>query len=133
MPELLPLYGKTLAELQDIVSQEGLPPYAAMQLADWLYKKNVESIEAMTNISRSAREQLVGRYCVGLNKPKVFQLRPMEPKNTFFGAEMEILSRQLIFRKRKGNALRIVTGRMQNGLPFLHDWQAGISGNSFLR
>ncbi|HPG99464.1 MAG TPA: 23S rRNA (adenine(2503)-C(2))-methyltransferase RlmN [Tenuifilaceae bacterium] len=70
MPELLPLYGKTLAELQDIVSQEGLPPYAAMQLADWLYKKNVESIEAMTNISKSAREQLVGRYYVGLSKPE---------------------------------------------------------------
>ncbi|MGD9977400.1 MAG: 23S rRNA (adenine(2503)-C(2))-methyltransferase RlmN [Bacteroidales bacterium] len=66
---LIPLYGKTLGELTGLASTEGLPRYAAAQIADWLYRKNVDGIEKMTNLSLKVREQLADKYTVGLVEP----------------------------------------------------------------
>lgn len=60
------LFGKTLAELQGLVKELGLPKYAAKQIADWLYKKQVSSIDEMTNLSKKAREILSGHLNFGL-------------------------------------------------------------------
>ena len=46
------LFGKKLSEIIEIVAELGLPKFAAKQITDWLYKKNITSIEQMTNISR---------------------------------------------------------------------------------
>ncbi|NPA44098.1 MAG: 23S rRNA (adenine(2503)-C(2))-methyltransferase RlmN [Chlorobi bacterium] len=64
------LFGKTLKELQDIVSQYKLPKFTAKQIADWLYKKNISEINEMSNISKKARELLMQDYDIGL-KPHV--------------------------------------------------------------
>ncbi len=64
-----PLYGKTLSELEAISSQMGLARFVAKQIADWLYRKGVLSIEQMSNISAKAREALMESYCVGLSTP----------------------------------------------------------------
>lgn len=63
------LFGKSLDELQEIAAREGLPKFTARQLADWLYKKDISSIEEMTNISKSHREKLAEKYEVGLTAP----------------------------------------------------------------
>jgi 23S rRNA (adenine2503-C2)-methyltransferase len=52
------LYGKTLSELIAVTKRLGLPGFAAKQIADWLYRKEVDSIEAMTNLSKKYRELL---------------------------------------------------------------------------
>lgn len=67
---MVPLYGKTLDELKSIVLEEGLPAFSAKQIAEWLYKHNAESIDAMTNLSKKARQQLSAKYTVGLVKPE---------------------------------------------------------------
>ncbi|QKG78740.1 23S rRNA (adenine(2503)-C(2))-methyltransferase RlmN [Tenuifilum thalassicum] len=67
---MVPLYGKTLEELKSIVLEEGLPAFSAKQITEWLYKHNAESIDAMTNLSKKAREQLSAKYTVGLVKPE---------------------------------------------------------------
>jgi 23S rRNA (adenine2503-C2)-methyltransferase len=59
------LLGHSLAELKYIVSLFGLPSFTAKQIADWLYKKRVKSIDQMTNLSKSAREKLSSEYEVG--------------------------------------------------------------------
>ena len=59
------LLGKTLAELQQVASQLGLPSFAAKQMAQWLYQKRVTGIDAMTNLSKAARAALSERYEVG--------------------------------------------------------------------
>lgn len=59
------LLGKTLAELQQVASQLGLPSFAAKQMAQWLYQKRVTSIDAMTNLSKAARAALSERYETG--------------------------------------------------------------------
>ena len=46
------LYGKTLNELIAVTKRIGLPGFAAKQISDWLYKKEVDSIESMTNLSK---------------------------------------------------------------------------------
>ena len=63
------LLGKTLSELQEIASQEGLPAFTAKQMAQWLYQKLVTEIDAMTNLSKSARAALSERYEVGRTAP----------------------------------------------------------------
>jgi 23S rRNA (adenine2503-C2)-methyltransferase len=63
------LYGKTLAELRVIAEQFGLPRFAAGQIARWLYKRHVNDIVAMTDLSAAARTRLAERFDVGLKAP----------------------------------------------------------------
>jgi 23S rRNA (adenine2503-C2)-methyltransferase len=63
------LYGKTLSELIAVTKRLGLPGFAAKQIADWLYKKEVDSIDGMSNLSRRTREMLSVDYVYGLSDP----------------------------------------------------------------
>lgn len=63
------LLGKTPAELQEIARQAGLPAFAGKQLAQWLYQKHVTDFDAMTNLSKAARQTLSGQYEVGRTQP----------------------------------------------------------------
>ena len=64
------LLGKTLPELKALVQELGLPSFSAKQICDWLYKKKVDSIEKMTNLSLVNREKLSAKYEVGLVSPE---------------------------------------------------------------
>ena len=59
------LYGKTLAELKEVVTSLGMPAFTAKQIVDWLYKKNATDIDQFTNLSLKAREALKNEYQVG--------------------------------------------------------------------
>jgi 23S rRNA (adenine2503-C2)-methyltransferase len=59
------LFGCTLDELKEIVAGLGMPKFTATQITDWLYKKQVGTIDEMTNLSKKAREQLAAEYEVG--------------------------------------------------------------------
>jgi 23S rRNA (adenine2503-C2)-methyltransferase len=61
-----PLLGKTLDELKAVATDLGIPSYAAGQIADWLYRKNVPSVDHMTNLSKQARGKLAEKYETGL-------------------------------------------------------------------
>jgi 23S rRNA (adenine2503-C2)-methyltransferase len=63
------LYGKTINELIAVCKRIGLPGYAARQIADWLYKKEIQTIEEMTNLSKKTRELLDVDYEIGLSAP----------------------------------------------------------------
>ena len=52
------LLGKNLDELKELVAGEGLPGFAAKQIAQWLYVKKVRTIDQMTNLSKAARAAL---------------------------------------------------------------------------
>ena len=69
MDAKLPLIGLTLDELRRLAEEEGLPRFAAAQIAQWLYQKRVTSIDEMTNLSKAAREKLSKKYSVGLEAP----------------------------------------------------------------
>lgn len=63
------LLGKTPVQLREIALSCGLPSYAGSQMAQWLYRKKVRSIDQMTNLSRQAREILSNSYEIGVTAP----------------------------------------------------------------
>ena len=60
------LFGKTLIELTALAIEIGLPKFTGKQMAEWLYQKDIASIEEMTNLSKKARELLSDKYEFGL-------------------------------------------------------------------
>ena len=63
------LFGKSLNSLISITKEFGLPGFTAHQIADWLYKRRVVSIDEMTNLSKKARTLLNEKYELGLFPP----------------------------------------------------------------
>jgi 23S rRNA (adenine2503-C2)-methyltransferase len=63
------LFGKTLNELIAVTNKTGLPGYTARQIADWLYKKEISSIDEMSNLSKKVRESLSNDSEYGLTSP----------------------------------------------------------------
>ena len=63
------LFGKTLNELIAVTKRVRMPGFAAKQIADWLYKKEISSIDEMTNLSKKMREILSVDYELGLSVP----------------------------------------------------------------
>ncbi|MBF0578039.1 23S rRNA (adenine(2503)-C(2))-methyltransferase RlmN [Dysgonomonas sp. GY617] len=69
MTEKKHLLGLTLDELKEVALECGLPKFAAKQMADWLYKKRILTIEEMTNLSLANRNLLSEKYDVGRSLP----------------------------------------------------------------
>jgi len=83
------LFGKTLAELQDIVKNLGLPKFTAGQITDWLYKKKISHIDQMTNLSKTAREGLNESFLLGLTEPVNVQVSTDGTKKYLFNSAAE--------------------------------------------
>jgi len=66
------LYGKTLNELIAVTKRIRMPGFAAKQIADWLYRKEIGSVGEMTNLSMKMRELLSNDYEIGLSDPVSF-------------------------------------------------------------
>lgn len=63
------LYGMTLAELQQLCTDNNLPAFAAKQIARWLYTSRISDISQMTNLSLAARAALAEHYTIGRIEP----------------------------------------------------------------
>ena len=59
------LLGMSLQELKQLAVEYKLPAFTGKQIADWLYKKRVTTIDEMTNLSKAAREILSEEWEVG--------------------------------------------------------------------
>lgn len=64
------LIGLNLDELGEVVASVGLRPFAARQMAAWLYQRRAVSIDEMTDLPKRARELLALEWEVGRQKPK---------------------------------------------------------------
>ena len=51
-----------LTDLQATVEAAGEPGYRATQIADWLYRKRIETWDAMSDLPRALREKLAGEF-----------------------------------------------------------------------
>ena len=63
------LYGASLAQLKALCDELGLPRFAHKQIARWLYSRFVTDIDAMTDLSKAAREVLKQNCELGLSAP----------------------------------------------------------------
>ena len=99
---MTPLFGQTLAELKARVVGYGLPAFTAKQLADWLYHKDVRSIDEMTNLSKKARGLLAEHHSFGLAAPVETQTSTDGTKKYLFrtGNEQFIETAMIPFRDR---------------------------------
>ncbi|MDA3817263.1 MAG: 23S rRNA (adenine(2503)-C(2))-methyltransferase RlmN [Prolixibacteraceae bacterium] len=97
-----PLFGKTLDELYTLTAELGFPKFTAKQIADWLYKKKVRSIEEMTNLSKKARVQLSEKYEVGTFAPlKVQESKDGTKKYLFPTAHNKFIETAMIPDKNR--------------------------------
>jgi 23S rRNA (adenine2503-C2)-methyltransferase len=97
-----PLFGKTLDELYTLTAELGLPKFTAKQIADWLYKKKVRSIEEMTNLSKKVRAQLAEIYEVGTFAPlKVQESKDGTKKYLFPTAHNKFIETAMIPDKNR--------------------------------
>jgi 23S rRNA (adenine2503-C2)-methyltransferase len=83
------LFGKTLSELTELAVGLGLPKFTGKQLADWLYRKDVDSIADMSNLSKKARELLEQNYTFGLRAPTKVQTSSDGTKKYLFETATE--------------------------------------------
>ena len=63
------LLGMSLDELKALARSMGMQAFVGGQIADWLYRRHVTSIDGMTNISKSNREKLSSAYTIGCRPP----------------------------------------------------------------
>jgi 23S rRNA (adenine2503-C2)-methyltransferase len=85
-PNREPLFGKTLEQLQEITHRLGAPRFAARQIADWLYQKEIGRIEEMSNLSKKLRAALAQQYTIGLQPPVNVQISADGTKKYLFKA-----------------------------------------------
>lgn len=65
------LLGLNPEQLGQVAASVGLRPFAARQMAAWLYQKRVTDIDAMTDLPKKAREELKKSYTIGREAPKL--------------------------------------------------------------
>ncbi len=79
-----PLLGKTLNELIQLTDHLGLPKFTARQLSDWLYKKPIDSIAGMSNLSLKVRNLLEEKFEFGTSQPSKVQVSADGTKKYLF-------------------------------------------------
>ena len=62
------LMGLNLLELKAVAKEFGMPAFTGGQMAKWLYRQHVTTIDEMTNISKNNREKLKAVYTIGCKK-----------------------------------------------------------------
>ncbi|MEG1701137.1 MAG: 23S rRNA (adenine(2503)-C(2))-methyltransferase RlmN [Alistipes sp.] len=70
MAQLESLYGKNPEQLAVLCREEGMPRFAAMQIARWLYSKHTEDPTLMSNLSAAHRARLAERFGTVLTPPE---------------------------------------------------------------
>ena len=85
------LFGMSLEELQQLCAEEALPKFTAKQMCDWLYAKQVDTIDAMTNLSLKARSRLNEIAYIGCHAPIQCQVSKDGTKKYLFEIENGVL------------------------------------------
>lgn len=83
------LFGKTLSELTELVIELGLPKFTGKQIADWLYHKEISSINEMSNLSKKARALLEENFEFGLQAPADVKVSSDGTKKYLFKTHLE--------------------------------------------
>jgi len=66
---MINLYALSLDELKTLVVDWGHQAFRAKQVWDWMYQKRVSSLEAMHNLPKPLRDQLIEKTCLGVLTP----------------------------------------------------------------
>ena len=124
------LYGKTLNELIVVTKIIKLPGFAAKQIADWLYKKEIQSIEEMTNLSKKTRELLSADYEIGITAPvSVYESSDGTKKYLFQVLEDKFIETAYIPDKERATICVSSQAGCKMGCIFCMTGKQGFQGN----
>jgi 23S rRNA (adenine2503-C2)-methyltransferase len=125
-----PLFGLTLDQLKALVKREGLPSFTARQIADWLYKKDIDDINQMTNLSAKARAQLAEKYTFGTIKHvKVSESADGTKKYLFPAANLKFIEAAYIPDKERATLCLSTQVGCKMGCLFCMTGKQGFQGN----
>ena len=124
------LYGKTLNELIAVTERFKLPGYTAKQIADWLYKKEIMSIDEMTNLSGNNRQILSENYSIGLSAPlKVADSLDGTKKYLYNVLDDKFIETAYIPDKNRGTICISTQAGCKMGCLFCMTGKQGFQGN----
>ncbi|MBP3763370.1 MAG: 23S rRNA (adenine(2503)-C(2))-methyltransferase RlmN [Bacteroidales bacterium] len=83
------LLGLTLLQLQELCAGMHFPRFTAKQICDWLYRKRVDSIDSMTNLSLAQRAALGAEARIGREVPQRCQVSRDGTKKYLFDPGVE--------------------------------------------
>ncbi|WP_027725677.1 23S rRNA (adenine(2503)-C(2))-methyltransferase RlmN [Tuberibacillus calidus] len=113
------IYGLTLEQLSDWLTERGQKPFRAKQVWDWLYKKRVLSFSDMTNVNKECRELLEEHFAIQTLKEEIKQV----------SADGTV---KFLFKLQDGNLIETVLMRFDYGLSVCVTTQVGCNiGCSF--
>jgi len=128
MPEKL--LGKTPEELAEIAGRFGLPRYAAGQIADWIYRKKVRSVDDMTNLPAKVRKELLAFYETGAQAPLKVQVSADGTKKYLYAAaEGRYVEAAYIPDKDRGTLCLSSQAGCRMGCLFCMTGKQGFQGN----
>lgn len=78
------LSGLSLAEIEAIVKEMGLPKFRAKQIHGWIYAKWAHNLDEMTDLSADLRAKLKAEYCVPLLKQAHLEVSQDETRKYLF-------------------------------------------------
>jgi len=84
-----------LNELQDHLRELGEPSYRADQIVEWLYRKHIDGVDRMTDLSLALRKRISEKFSLG----KVDVVRVLGARDT---------TRKFLFRLPDGNLIESV-------------------------
>lgn len=67
------LFGLFSSEIAELIKPLGLQTYRGQQIAEWLYKHNVESFDQMTNLAKDQRVKLAAAFTITQVSQKAVQ------------------------------------------------------------
>jgi len=124
------LFGKTLSELTALVADLGMPKYTARQIAEWMYIKNVDSFDEMSNLSKQNRQMLIDKYNIGLAKPTKVQISSDGTKKYLFSTSGGAFVEAAYIPESKRNTLCISSQvGCKMGCLFCMTGKQGFQGN----
>lgn len=124
------LFGKTLDELSDITATASLPPYAARQIAGWIYRRGAPEISGMTDLSLAARNLLEKDYETGLTPPSsVASASDGTKKYLFDTSENRFIETAYIPDRDRATVCLSVQSGCRLGCRFCMTAKQGFQGN----
>ena len=125
------LLGLTLPQLQELCAAEGFPRFTAKQICDWLYKKRVESVDSMTNLSLAQRARLNEIAFIGREAPVRCQVSKDGTKKYLFPTENGERRVESVFIPEEDRATLCVSCQVgcKMGCRFCVTGQQGFHGN----
>lgn len=124
------LLGLTLDQLKDVVAEVGLRPFAARQMAAWLYQKRVTDIDAMTDLPKKARQQLAEQYIIGREAPK-FEARSADGTVKYLFEGVDSRDIEAVYIPDRDRATLCVSSQAgcRMGCRFCMTGRGGFQGN----